>query len=158
MTYFRFANHWYFKNLFYIACRVATDEELSENGYGSKVFEVLAKLYEVVYPDGDMEFEMMEILCTLHRRIAEDEAIGNKNEDLIREHLTKACRFAEKSIHVKHHRLSHPLLKGWEVYDAPTDKGQIARKLKKELAWTCFAPYRETEWFRILMQTLEPLA
>ncbi len=157
LTYFRFANHWYFKNLFYMACRIVEDDELSKNGYGQEVFEALAKLYEVAYPDGDMEFEMMRIICTLHRCIAEDEAIGNKNEEIICTHLTKALQFAEKSIHVKKHCLSHPLFKGIEVYDAPADNRQIVRRLQEELKWDCFTPYKNSEWFISLADKLNAL-
>ncbi len=157
LTYFRFANHWYFKNLFYMACRIARDDELSKDGYGQEVFEALAKLYEVVYPDGDMEFEMMGIMCTLHRCIAEDEAIGNKNEEIICTHLTKALQFAEKSIHVKKHCLNSPLFKGTEIYDAPTDTRQIVRGLQEELKWNCFNPYKDSKCFLSILDKLNSL-
>ncbi len=157
LTYFRFANHWYFKNLFYMACRIVEDDELSKNGYGQEVFEALAKLYEVAYPDGDMEFEMMAIMCALHRCIAEDEAIGNKNEDIICTHLTKALQFAEKSVNVKKHCLSNPLFKGIEVSDAPTDNRQIVRGLQKELKWDCFDLYRDNGWYVSIQDRLNRL-
>ncbi len=155
LSYFRFANDWYFKNLFYMACRVVEDEELTKNGYHLGIFETLAKLYDVVYPEGDMEFEMMAILCTLHRSIAEAEATAGKNEAIIREHLTKACRFAEKSLHVTRHRLTHPLFKGLEIDDAPADKERIARSLQKELAWEAFNPYQSKAWYAEICHTLE---
>ncbi len=153
LTYFRYANYWYFKNLFYMACRINDDAELSKNGYGKKVFEVLAKLYEVVYPDGDMDFEMMAIMCTLHRCIAEDEANENKDENIIRDNLTKASWFAQSSVRVQKHKLEHTLLKGTAIDDAPSDNEQILRRFKEELMWDCFKPYQNEAWFIDILQS-----
>ncbi len=155
LTYFRFANYWYFKNLFYMVCRITEDAELSADGYGQEVSQALAKLYEIVYPDGDTDFEMAEILVTLHRCIAEDETMGEKNEAVIRYHLTKAADIAVQSAEIWEHRLQAPLLRGLSVGDAPSDRTRLIRRLQQELTWTCFAPYRHTDWFAALIKELE---
>ncbi len=150
LTYFRFANHWYFKKLLYMCCRVAEDGELSKNGYGQAVIETLEKLYEVVYPNGDMEFEMMSIMCTIHSCAAEYEAIGSKNEDVVCTHLTKALQFAEMSVNVKKHSLNFPLIRGMEIEDAPTDNKQIVRRFQSNLSLDSFMPYKDKEWFKMI--------
>lgn len=151
LTYFRFANYWYFKNLFYMVCRITEDAELSADGYGQTVSQALAKLYEIVYPDGDTDFEMAEILVTLHRCIGEDEAMGEKNEAVIRHHLTKAADIAAQSAKLRDHRLQSPLLYGLATGDAPGDRHRLLRRLQAELDRECFRPYRDTAWFAALI-------
>lgn len=154
LSYFRFANYWYFKKLFYMCCRVTEDEELSQDGFDQEMFETLGKLYDVLYPDGDAEFEMLDILCVIHRCIAEDEANGKKNEETVREHLTRACEFAEKSVNIQTHPSTHPFFKGWTICESPTDNKQIVRRLQEEFMWDCFAPYRNAAWFTELTEKL----
>ncbi len=147
LNYFRFANNWYFKNLIYMAFRVNSDDELSKDGYGQELFITLTKLYELVYPNGDMEFEMLRLMCILHRGIAEDEAKGKKCEDIIRTNLEKAVWYGEKSVNVKGHKLEHPLVKGIQIYDAPSNNKQIVNTLREELEWDCFKEYSNNDWF-----------
>ncbi len=157
LSYFRFANSWYFRNLFYMACRITEDAELSQNGYGQRVFETLADLYDIVYPEGDAEFEMLDVFVTVHRCLAEDEANGRGDAEYIRLHLQKALFFAQCSLSVKTHKLQHALFKGIEVFNAPSDNKQIVRRLHKELQWDCFLLYRSTEWFTEMEDRLNKL-
>lgn len=157
LTYFRFANYHYFKHLFYMACRVGEDKELSEKGYGLEIDKALSNLYETVYPDGDAEFEMLAILCMLNHCIAEDEAKINNDEQAVKQYLTKALWYAKKSISVKSHKLENPLFKGFEIADAPTDNIQIVRKLKDKLSCDCFANYKDKEWFIEILQELNAI-
>ncbi len=147
LKYFTFANNWYFKNLFYMACKITQDEELSKEGYDQEVFKILAKLYELIYPNKDMEYEMLRMMCIIYRGIAEDEANGNKDEEIIKTNLEKALCYAEKSVNVKEHKLSHPLFKGVQIYDSPSNNRQIIDTLSKELEWNCFKEYNGKDWF-----------
>lgn len=162
LTYFRYANYWYFKNLFYMACRITDDPELSKNEYGRDVFTTLTNLYEVVYPDGDMEFELLDVMCILHRCIAEYEISGDNREEAVFESLKKALIYAEKSVNVTAHKMTHPLFLGMEIYDAPSDNKQIVRNLNNELNSESFKKYQNADWFieitgrlRVLLDTAE---
>ena len=46
---------------------------------------------------------------------------------------------------------------GWHVAAAPSDKKQILRALKDELAWDCFTPYRTSDWFRAIESRIDEL-
>ncbi len=155
--YFTFANHWYFENLFYMACRVAEDEKLSENGYAQAVFESLTKLYEIVYPCDDMDFESLEKLCMMHRMCAEDEANGKRDEAVIQKHLTRAMQCAKRSLTITAHTLTHPLVKDRKIADAPANDKKIVLTLQKELQWSCFDAYRHTDWFSVIENELNTL-
>ncbi len=147
LTYFRFANYWYFKKLFYMACRISKDSELSKDNYSYNVFKTLSELYEVVYPDGDMDFEMLHIAYILNRCIAEYEANAQGDEVIVCNHLSKAFMYAKKSVDITNHKLTHPLFMGLETEDAPTDNKQIVRALNDELDWDCFAAYKNCSWY-----------
>lgn len=146
LSYFRFANYWYFKTLFYMACRICRDAELSHDGYGHTLFVLLAKLYDLVYPNGDADFEMLAILRTLHCSLAED-AAEQQNEALTCEHLNKALQFAQKAVTAKEHKLDAPLFKGMQTGDSPEDSKAALQFLKKHLASGAFDPYRNSDWF-----------
>ena len=71
--------------------------------------------------------------------------------------MTRAFECAKKSVDVKEHKLTHPLVMGWQVYDAPSDNKQVVRLLKKELDWSCFDAYREKDWFADIENKLNQL-
>ncbi len=157
LNYFRFSNYWYFKNLFYMVYRITNDEELSSDGYDREVTEIIIKLYETAYADGDMDFEMSAMICELYLFVAEDESKKAKNENTICANLTKAMRAAEKSIDIKKHSLSTPFFKGIGVDDAPTDNKQIVRGLSEDMERECFNPYKNSEWYISIQNNLNKL-
>ena len=122
------------------------------------VEKAVAQLYEVAYPDDDMSFESLKLMCIQHRCIAEDEVALGGEESVVRHHLTRAMECARKSLHVTEHELPHPLLMGWKVSAAPEDNKQVMRMLKGELAWECFDSYRGTDWFAALEKEAEELS
>jgi len=97
----------------------------------------------------------LEQLCILHRLVAEEEVSLGKDEAVIRKHLSRALECAVRSSAIKAHTLTHPLLYGWQVADAPSDHKQLVRNLKAELAWNCFDEYRNKDWFLGLVARLE---
>lgn len=153
---FSFANHWYLNTLFYMAARLnVCNVKCFGEDYVQKVSMAVATMFETAYPNDDMSYESLEQLCILHRLVAEEEAALGKDEAVIRKHLSRAVECAVKSSTVKAHTLTHPLLYGWQVADAPSDHKQLVRNLKAELTWKCFDEYRTKDWFLDLVARLE---
>lgn len=153
---FRFANHWYFDKLFYMAARL---NQIGIKCYGGdyvqKVNKAVADIYEIMFPDDDMGYESLQHLCILHRCIAEDETTLGRDEEIVRKHLTRAVECAVKSVNIKAHVLTHPLVYGWQIADAPTDNKQLIRTLKEEMMWQCYEAYRNKPWFTELISRLD---
>ena len=122
--------------------------------YVQKVNMAVVNMCEVAYPNDDMSYESLGRLCTLHRCIAEDETSLANDEAVIRKHLSRAVECAVKSTTVKAHELTHPLVYGSKVEDAPSDNKQLVRNLKAELMWRCFDQYRSEKWFIELVSYL----
>lgn len=152
---FSFANHWYLEVLFYMTARLnMCNVKCFGEDYVQKVSMAVANMFEVAYPNDDMDYESLQKLCILHRRIAEDETLCANDEAVIRKHLTRAVECALKSINVTAHKLTHPLVYGWQVADTPNDNMQIVRTLLEEMHWECFEGYKQKEWFTALIKKL----
>lgn len=153
---FSFANHWYLDTLFYMAARLnMCNVTCFGADYIQKVNQAVVSMFEIAYPNDDMGYESLQHLCILHRCIAEDEIALDNNENVVKQHLTRAVACAVKSTTVKAHDLMHPLLRGRKIADAPSDAMQIVRTLRDELTWQCFDEYRNKEWFVKLLAQLE---
>lgn len=152
---FRFANYWYINQLFYMAARISECDTIPG---GEKLIQdidkAVAKIYEIVYPSGDMGFEELRNLTNQHRSIAEEETNLSGNEEIIRHHLQRAAECALKSVGITAHTLTHPLLYGWQVEAAPSDNLQIVRMLNRQLGWECFNNYKDTQWFKDILISL----
>ena len=152
---FSFANHWYLDMMFYMAAQLnMRNVKCYGEDYVQKVNMAVVNMFEVAYPNDDMSYESLGQLCTLHRCIAEDETSHANDEAVIRKHLSRAVECAVKSTTVKAHELTHPLVYGSKVEDAPSDNKQLVRNLKAELMWQCFDQYRSEKWFIELVSYL----
>ena len=152
---FSFCNRFYLKNLFYTTARLnMCNVKCFGEDYVQRVNKAVVNIFEIAYPNDDMSYESLEQLCTLHRCIAEDETFLGKDEAVIRKHLSRAVECAVKSTTVKAHELTHPLVYGSKVEDAPSDNKQLVRNLKAELMWQCFDQYRSEKWFIELVSYL----
>ena len=153
---FSFANHWYLNTLFYMAARLnMCNVKCFGEDYVQKVNKAVVNMFEATYPNDDMSYESLGQLCTLHRCISEDEIILGNDETVIKKHLSRAVECAVKSTTVKSHELTHPLVYGWKVADAPSDNKQLVRNLKSKLMWDCFDEYQNKDWFMSLVARLE---
>lgn len=153
---FSFANHWYLETLFYMAMRLNTcNVKCYGEDYVQKINKAVADMFEIAYPGDDMGYESLQHLCILHRCIAEDEASLKNDENVIKYHLSRATECALKSMTVKAHELTHPLVHGWKISDTPQDNMQIIRALKEELNGDCFCVYKKKDWYIELMDKLE---
>ena len=104
-----------------------------------------------------MGYKTLQHLCILHRCIAEDETALGKDEAVVRKHLTRAVECAVKSVNIQAHVLTHPLVYGWQIADAPMDNKQLIRTLREEMMWQCYETYRETSWFADLISKLDDM-
>ncbi len=153
---FRFANYWYIHNLFYMAARLSgCDSVPGGAAYVQSVNKSIASLYELVFRDDDASFEDLRSLCTLHELIAEEETSLAGDESVIRHHLTRALECAIKSANVKAHNLTHPLVMGWHVDDAPSDNKQVLNMLKSYLSQECYGECGAFDWFTDIVNRLE---
>lgn len=153
---FRFVNHWYLDTLFYMTARLnMCNVKCYGDDYVNKVNKAVAGMFEVAYSNDDMEYESLQQLCILHRCIAEGETSLDSDEAVVKKHLTRAVECATKSANVKSHILTHPLVYGWTIADAPSDNMQIVRTLREELNWSCFDAYKQKDWFIELTKKLE---
>ena len=58
---------------------------------------------------------------------------------------------------VKEHKLTHPVVYGWKVADAPSDHKQLLRNLRAKLMWKCFEKYPNKDWYVRLVTQLEKI-
>ena len=146
-----FCAYWFFRSLFYMAIRLNDSESVPlDKKQKQNLFSTLIRLYETLYPNGEMEYELFESLRTMHVLFAEREIELGCGEAVVREHLEKALELAEASMTVTEHDLSQPFLHGWHVLAAPEDNKRWVRNMKRDLAEDRYDKFRETEWFRAL--------
>ena len=150
-----FCTYWFLEELFYMATRSDNDDNIKlSNAYKQRCFEVVAKIFETVYQNDDMGFEQLQHLYNLYQGIAEHEAKEGKNEYVVRHNLERAVECCEKSALVKNHTLTHPMLYGWNISNAPSDHAINLRFMKKTLAEKAYDNYRSCEWFQKLESRL----
>ncbi len=143
-----FCTYWFLEELFFLACRMDGDDSIElGDDYKQRCFITVAQIYETVYKNIDMGFEQLQHLYNLHQGVAEYEAMKNGNESVIKSHLERAFECCKKSISVKEHNLTHPMLYGWQVPDAPSDNKINLRYLQERLRQKVYDPYRLTDWF-----------
>ncbi|HRY77203.1 MAG TPA: helix-turn-helix transcriptional regulator [Candidatus Izemoplasmatales bacterium] len=151
-----FCMYWFLEEMYYMATRVGNDNEI-KLGYTYKqdCLITVANIFETVYRNDDMGFEEFQHLLSLHTGIAEFEVSHNNNETVIRDHLERAMECCMKSIAVKAHKLTHPMLYGWwGVLDTPSDKEINLRLMRKTLEKGAYDEYRDSEWFIALENKL----
>ena len=121
----RYCVYWLFNKLFYMACRIYSDEKSEKDfRYKQDVCRSVSQLYESLYKNDDMEYESLMKLYQLHEIIAELEVGLDNNMSVIEAHLNRALECVIKSISVEEHDLSHPLLSGWHIIASPINNMQ----------------------------------
>ena len=155
---FSFFNHWYIENLFYMVMRLRKcGVKFYGEDYIQNVEKAVVTIFETGYQNYDMPYESLQHLCVLHYSIAEDEVSLGNNQIIIKNHLTRAVECAIKSVHIKSHKLSAPLVCGLKVFDAPTDNLQIVRMLIKDLRKDSFDKFKQYDWYVELLKKLESI-
>ena len=146
-----FCTYWFLEELFGMAIRIGEDDNIKPgNAYKQKCFEIVAEIFETVYREDDMGSEQFRHLYELYRKTAEYEAKGGKKEETVRRCLERAMQCCEKSAAVQKHTLTHPMLYGWEIADAPHDNTVNRRAMKKALEQDIYDDFRSFEWFQNL--------
>lgn len=151
-----FFTHWTMQELLYMARRIAflTDDETTLSADNRiETLKTVANLYEILYRNDDMSFESLQLLYLTHMQITELESQGKNCEDVIRKHLERAFTCASKATTVTEHKLTHPLLFGWNIQDAPSDNRRILRWFQAELNKDYLNAYRNTPWLQELKQS-----
>ena len=150
-----FFTHWVLRELFYMARRIAFLED-DETGLSAvdrvEALKTVARLYETIYPDDDMSFESLHMLYLTHMQIVEKEIQSDNDEPVVRKHMERAYECAVKAATVTAHKLTHPLLFGWEVQDAPTNNLRILTCFHSELEKEYLRKYRAKGWLRDLQK------
>lgn len=154
----RYCVYWLFHNLFHMAMRIYGDESLAGDlRYKQDVCKSVTELYEALYKNDDMDFESLMRLYQLHETVAQLEISLDNQEQVIRAHLNRALECVIRSMSVEAHELSHPLLRGWQVWAPPDDRLQWVRLMKAQIADHEFDPCRNAEWFAAVENRLNDL-
>ena len=150
-----FFTYWALEHLLYMARRIASLED-SESTLSAvdrvETLKTVARLYETVYRNDDMSFESLQLLALIHMQIAEKEMQAENHEVVVKEHLERAFVCSSKAATVTKHKLTLPLLFGWEIQDAPSDNLRVLRWFQNELDKDYLYKYKNTEWFMELQQ------
>ena len=153
-----FCTYWFLEELFYMAARIDNDGDIKMgSAYKQECLATVARLFEAAYPNDDMGSEQLQHLCDLHQGVAAREAESGKKEEVVHRHLERAMECCEKAALVKNHTLTHPMLYGWRVADAPEDPTMHLRLMKETLAENVYDDFRSCEWFQKLEDKLTTL-
>ena len=141
-----FCTHWFLEEMYYLACRLM---EKSGKGtrYGQELFKTVSAVYETLYPQDDMSYGTMKKLTYMHINIALDEMQTDKNDVVICHHLKRSIDLVEKSVQIKEHDLTAPMVAGWKVTASPSEHLQIARMVRRKMESTEFDAFRAKDWF-----------
>jgi len=154
---FSFSNYCFLETLFWMTQRLGVINNTSNLGkdYAKNIYLTVTKMFELAFPNDDMSFEFLRCLCGLHQNNAEYEIFSSNDEALVKKHITRAIECARKSVNIKSHDLTHPLLFGWHIDDAPSDNMQIVRALKRALEYHAYDECRNKDWFVNLIVQLD---
>lgn len=150
-----FFTHWALEELLYMARRIAFLEDEKTTLSAADRIETLktvSQLYETVYKNDDMSFESLQMLYLTHMQIVEQEIHAEKCEAVIQKHLERAYECAVKATSVAKHKLTLPLLFGWEIQAAPSDNLRILKWFEIELQKDYLCEYRNSDWFLSLQK------
>ncbi len=143
-----FFTYWVTKELFYMAMGIIESNKISRGlEYKLNVLKTVLDIYETFYKNDDMSYEDILKLYILHKDIAYMEAGLNSGENMVKKHLSRALECVKKSLHIKEHTLSLPLLDGIFVPAAPEDNKQWVRLMKADLDDPRLDRYRKSKWF-----------
>ena len=141
-----FCVHWFLEEMYYLACDLIKKSG-KDTRYGQKLFKTVSEVYETLYPHDDMSYPTMKKLAYMHINIALDETQTEKSDVVICHHLKRAIDLTEKSVQIKEHDLTAPMVAGWKVIATPTDKLQIARMIRGKMESADFDALRTKDWF-----------
>ena len=141
-----FCTHWFLEEMYYLACSLIKKSG-KDTRYGQKLFKTVSAVYEALYPHDDMSYGTMKKLAYMHINIALDEMQTDKDDKVICHHLKRAVDLAEKSLKIKEHHLTAPMVAGWKVSATPTDQLQIARMIRGKMESADFDALRTKDWF-----------
>lgn len=140
--------YWFLEKLYWMAAQIVFDTESPKDAkYKQNVFKTVSDIFEVVYKNDDMSFEMMKLLYIMHKEMAKLEVQSTKDESVVQHHLTRCLELSLKSRNIKEHTLKLPMLDTWKIQDAPSNNMQIVDMMEKLLTIELLDGYREKDWF-----------
>lgn len=72
--------YWFLYEMYWFAARIVYDKEIKRDlKYKQNIFKTVADIYEVVYKNDDMSFEMLKLSHILHGDIAKWETLTTNN-------------------------------------------------------------------------------
>lgn len=149
-----FCTYWFLKELFSMAWHISWDGEIErEDNYRKEALEKVAAIYEIVYSDGDMPYDLWSNLCSLYMRIAKYEA-QNGNGDAVQKNLFRALECVKKTWYITEHRLVSPMVDTWYVPAVPNNE-PLRQEFKEELAGDVFDSFRNADWLEEISRQLE---
>lgn len=150
-----FFTHWTLEELLYMARRISflEDDETTLSAVDRiEPLKTVAQLYETVYKNDDMSFESLQMLYLTHIQIVEMEIQAENCETVVRKHLERAYECAAKAASVIEHKLTLPLLFGWDIQAAPSDNTRMLKWFQNELKKDYLYGYRNTDWLLDLQE------
>lgn len=157
LKYVEFFTYWAMNKLCYMAFRIDGEDDIPVS-YKQAVLKTVVDMYEALYKIDDMSFEDIGKPFNLHSGIAEWECELGKNEDVIKQHLTRAFELTKKSLDIKEHMCKLPLLRQFPVTGTPTESRNTWIKFMKErLDNKCYIAFHEKDWFKKLSGEVDSL-
>ena len=148
-----FCIYWFLDELFYMAWHISWDSEIErEDSYRKQALEKVAAIYEIVFPDDDMPYELWSNLCDLRIRIAKYEAQSG-NEHAVKKNLFRVLDGVEKTRQITEHCLVSPLVDTWAVQTVPNNE-RLLQCVNETLAESVFDSFRKTNWFADILKRL----
>lgn len=151
--------YWFLHEIYYMASGIVYSDNVTKDlKYKQNLFKTVSKIYEVVYINDDMSFESLKLLYIMHAKIAQMEKQTTNEEDIVKHHINRAYECVYKSINIKEHTLTHPMLDTWKIQSAPDNNKQLVSLMKNFITSKDFDEYRGKEWFIGVVEKLNKLA
>ena len=150
--------YWFLHEIYYMASGIVYSDNITKDiKYKQNLFKTVSKIYEDVYINDDMSFESLKLLYLMHAKIAQMENQTTNEEDIVKLHINRAYECVYKSINIKEHTLTHPMLDTWKIQSSPDNNKQLVILLKNFITIKEFDEYRDKEWFIRVVDKLNKL-
>lgn len=154
---FSYVNYNYLQELFHMTQRLGVINNANNlgNDFAKNIYLTVTKIFEFAFSNDDMSYEFLRYLCALHANNAQYEIFSSNNESLVKKYITREVECALKTVNIKAHKLTHPLLYGWQIENAPSDNMQVVRAVIEDLKYHAYDAYRNKDWFIELIAQLD---
>lgn len=150
-----FCTYWFLEEMFYFANSIAQQDSIPEltNERKMAALEAVIKVFNAVYPDGEMGFEQLQKLMILNWRAAIFNA-QKRDSEAVKRHLMCAAECAGKSVNTTEHKINQTLIFDWQAASSPNDNKQAVRELELVFSKEEFDICRHEKWFEDIRKML----